>query len=148
VALEELKGTDLGTETVTVEQGPVRVFAAAVKDDPARYVGDDATAPVTWPFVMPFWGSSGGRGGAGNLPMERLRGPGRMILHGEQEFEYHRPVRVGETLTGASRISDVYERDTSSATMEFYVKETSWADEAGEPVVDERFILIVRAKKG
>jgi acyl dehydratase len=145
VALDELKGTELGTQTVTIEEGPVRIFAASLKDDPARYV-DAGTAPATWPFVMAFWGS-GGRGGAGNLPIERLRGPGRMILHGEQEFEYHRPVRIGETLTGTSRISDVYERDTSSAVMEFYVKETSWADEAGEPVVDERFTLIVRAKK-
>lgn len=146
MALDELKGTELGTQTVTIEQGPVRVFAAAIKDDPDRYTGEGATAPVTWPFVMTFWGSDG-RGGAGNLPIGKLRGPGRMILHGEQEFEYHRPIRVGETLTGTSRISDVYEKDTSSAVMEFYVKETSWVDSEGQPVVDERFTLIVRAKK-
>jgi hypothetical protein len=146
MALDELKGSDLGVQTVTIEQGPVRAFAAAVKDDASRYEGDGATAPVTWPFVMGFWGA-GGLGGAGNMPMDRLRGPGRLILHGEQEFEYHRPVAVGETLTGTSRISDVYEKDTSAATMEFYVKETSWADAAGQPVVDERFTLIVRAKK-
>ena len=95
-----------------------------------------------------LWLAKGlGRGGAGNMPMERLRGPGRMILHGEQEFDYHRPVRIGETLTGTTRISDVYEKDTSSATMEFYVAETSWSDAEGQPVVDERFTLIIRAKK-
>ena len=55
---------------------------------------------------------------------------------------------MGETLTGAGRISDVYEKDTSSATMEFYVRETTWRDRAGEPVVTERFTLIVRARKG
>ncbi len=147
MALDELKGTELGSQTITVEQGPVRVFAKAVKDDPALYTGDGAPTPVTFPFVMTFWGSDG-KGGAGNLPIEKLRGKGRMILHGEQEFEYHRPVQVGDTLTGTSRISDVYEKDTSSATMEFYVKETSWADASGQPVVDERFTLIVRAKKG
>jgi len=147
MALDELKGQELGSETVTIEAGPVRVFATAIKDDPTLYTGADATAPVTFPFVMAFWGSNG-RGGAGNLPIDKLRGPGRMILHGEQEFEYHRPVQVGETLTGTSRISDVYEKDTSSAVMEFYVKETSWTDQAGKPVVDERFTLIIRAKKG
>ncbi len=146
MALDDLLGTDLGTQTITIEQGPVRVFASAVKDDPTKYAGRGATAPVTWPFVMSFWGSDG-QGGAGNLPLDRLRGPGRMILHGEQEFDYHRPLEVGETLTGVSRISDVYEKDTSSATMEFYVKETSWTDALGSPVVDERFTLIVRAKK-
>jgi len=147
VALDELKGTELGSQTITIEQGPVRAFATAVTDDPELYSGDGATAPLTFPFVMSYWGSMG-TGGAAGLPIDKLRGPGRMILHGEQEFEYHRPALVGESLTGTSRIADVYEKDTSSATMEFYVRETSWVDTAGHPVVDERFTLIVRAKKG
>jgi len=41
----------------------------------------------------------------------------------------------------------VYEKDTSSATMEFYVREVDWRDSAGEPVVTEKFTMIVRAKK-
>jgi hypothetical protein len=147
VALTELAGTELGSQTITIEHGPVRVFAAAVGDDPERYAGEGAPTPVTWPFVMPFWGSQG-EGGAAGLPLERLRGPGRMILHGEQEFEITRSPRVGETLTGTTRIADVYEKDTSSATMEFYVRETDWRDAQGQPVVLERFTMIVRAKKG
>ena len=147
MALDELKGTELGSQTITIEQGPVRAFARAISDDPEHYTGDGATAPATFPFVMSYWGSMG-TGGAAGLPIDKLRGPGRMILHGEQEFDYHRPALVGETLTGTSRISDVYEKDTSSATMEFYVRETSWVDTSGAPVVDERFTLIVRAKKG
>jgi hypothetical protein len=146
LALTELIGTDLGRQTIVIEQGPVRAFAAAVKDDPDRYVGPDAPTPPTWPFSMAYWGSTG-RGVKG-LPLDKLRGPGRMILHGEQEFEFHRPPRVGETLTGAGRISDVYEKDTSSATMEFYVREMDWRDAEGQPVVTERFTMIVRVKKG
>jgi len=146
MALDELKGNELGTQTITIEQGPVRAFAASIKDDPDRYTGADAPTPLTWPFVMSYWGSMGA-GGAAGLPIERLRGPGRMILHGEQAFEYHRAPRVGETLTGTGRISDVYEKDTSSATMEFYVRETEWRDAAGEPVVTDLFTLIIRAKK-
>jgi hypothetical protein len=147
VALDELKGTELGTQTITIEQGPVRAFATSLKDDPDRYTGEGAETPPTWPFVMSYWGSMG-TGGAAGLPMEKLRGPGRMILHGEEEFEFHRSPRVGETLTGTGVISDVYEKDSSSATMEFYVREMDWRDQAGEPVVTERFTLIVRAKKG
>jgi hypothetical protein len=147
VALDELKGTELGAQTITIEQGPVRAFAASLKDDPDRYTGEGAETPPTWPFVMSYWGSMG-TGGAAGLPMEKLRGPGRMILHGEEEFEFHRSPRVGETLTGTGVISDVYEKDSPSATMEFYVRETDWRDQAGEPVVTERFTLIVRAKKG
>ena len=147
MALTELKGTELGSQRIVIEQGPVRAFAAAVLDDPGRYAGDGAPTPPTWPFVMPYWGSLGA-GGAAGLPMDRLRGPGRMILHGEQEFEFTRPPRVGETLTGTGRIADVYEKDTSSATMEFYVREVAWADADGNPVVTDRFTMIVRAKKG
>jgi hypothetical protein len=147
VALDELKGTEIGSQSITIEQGPVRAFAVALGDDPDRYTGEGAPTPPTWPFVMSYWGSMG-TGGAAGLPLEKLRGPGRMILHGEEDFEFHRAPRVGETLHGTGVISDVYERDTSSATMEFYVRETNWVDEAAEPVVTERFTLIVRAKKG
>jgi hypothetical protein len=147
VALTELAGTELGSQTILIEQGPVRAFAASIGDDPDRYSGEGAPTPLTFPFVMPFWGSAG-EGGAAGLPLERLRGPGRMILHGEQEFTITRSPRVGEALTGTSRISDVYEKDTSSATMEFYVRETDWRDAQGDPVVVERFTMIVRAKKG
>ena len=79
------------------------------------------------------------------LPIDKLRGKGRMILHGEQEFVYHRAARIGDVLEGTARISDVYEKDSPSALMEFYVQETSWKDaNSGEPVVDVKFTLIVR----
>jgi len=147
VALTELIGNELGTQTITIEQGPVRAFATAVGEDPEAYTGPGAPTPPTWPFSMSYWGAWAGDVTAG-LPIEKLRGPGRMILHGEQEFDYRRPPRVGESLTGTGRISEVYEKDTSSATMEFYVREVAWSDAAGEPVVTERFTLIVRARKG
>ena len=145
MALTELQGMELGTQTITIEQGPVRSFAAAVLDDPDRFTGEGADTPPTWPFVMSYWGSMG-TGGAAGLPMERLRGKGRMILHGEQAFDITRPPKVGETLTGTGRISEVYERETSSAVMEFYVREMDWHDAAGDPVVTERFTVIVRRK--
>ena len=145
MALTELKGNELGNQTITIEQGPVRAFAEAVLDDPEKFTGDGAPTPPTWPFVMSYWGSMGA-GGAAGLPMDRLRGEGRMILHGEQAFEITRPPRVGEMHTGTGRISDVYERETSSAVMEFYVRETDWRDSDGEPVVTDRFTLIVRRK--
>lgn len=146
MALTELKGTELGHQTVRVEQGPVRAFATALGDDPERYTGEGAPTPPTWPFVMAYWGSFGGPEASG-LPMDRLRGPGRMILHGEEELEFTRSPRVGETLHGTGRIADVYERETGSAVMEFYVREMEWRDETDEHVVTERFTMIIRRKK-
>jgi hypothetical protein len=142
-ALAELKGTELGSTKVRIESGPVRVFAAAVKDGSSSYREDDAIVPPTFPFSWSYWGAI--EGAAKGLPIDKLRGKGRMILHGEQEFVYHRNARVGDVLEGTARISDVYEKDSSSALMEFYVMETSWKDaSSGEPVVDVKFTLIVR----
>jgi hypothetical protein len=142
-ALTELKGKELGSTKVRVERGPVQAFARAVTDDPAKYADADAIVPPTFPFSWSYWGTVDGK--TEGLPINDLRGPGRMILHGEQEFEWHRPPRVGDLLEGTARISDVYEKATSSALMEFYVMETSWTDAAsGDPVVDARFTLIIR----
>jgi hypothetical protein len=143
-ALTELKGTDLGTERIVIERGPVRAFAAAVKDNDPVFSGAAAPVPATFPFSMSYWGSVERTGTAG-LPIDKLRGPGRMILHGEQEFVYHRWPKVGDVLVSKGRISDVYERERSNGgSMEFYVTDTDWADaETGEPVVTSKFTLIV-----
>ena len=145
-ALTELAGQDLGTQRVEIERGPVRVFAAAVTDANPAYRADTAPVPPTFPFVMSYWGSLG-QGGAAGLPIEKLRGPGRMLLHGEQEFEYHRWPCAGDVLEGSTRVSDVYEKAGGSGSMEFYVTETEWRDTSGEPVVTSRFTLIVRVRK-
>jgi hydroxyacyl-ACP dehydratase HTD2-like protein with hotdog domain len=80
--------------------------------------------------------------------MGELYGKGALILHGEQEFEYHRPMVVGDVLSGEGTIVDLYEKETESATMTFIVIETVWRDDSnGEPVVTERFNLIGRTKK-
>jgi hypothetical protein len=143
VAMTELTGTDLGRQTVRIEHGPVRVFATAVTDRRDEYKEDDTIVPPTFPFSWSYWGQI--EGGSRGLPIDKLRGPGRMILHGEQEFVYHRWPKVGDVVEGTARISDVYERQTSSALMEFYVMETAWADVgSGDPVCDVRFTLIVR----
>lgn len=147
MAMTELQGRELGTTRVRIEQGPVRAFAAAVTEDPDRFTGDDVLVPATFPFVMPYWGSMG-QGGAAGLPIEELRGPGRLLLHGEQEFEFHRWPKVGDVLEGTVRVVDVSTKETESATMDFYVTETAWAHAGtGEPAVTARFTLIVRASK-
>jgi hypothetical protein len=146
VALTELEGRDLGTQRVVIERGPVRVFAEALLDDDPAYRDEAAPVPPTFPFVMPYWGSMG-EGGAAGLPIEELRGPGRTILHGEQEFEFHdgRWPHVGDVLVGEGRVSQVYEKERKDGgKLEFYVTETTWSDEqSGDPVVTSRFTLTI-----
>jgi len=147
VALDELKGTIGETQTVRIERGPVRVFAQALLDADPIYDGDDAPVPPTFPFVMPFWGSLGS-GGAAGLPIEKLRGPGRAILHGEQAFEYFSWPKVGDVLVGTPTVTDVYEKERSNGgKLEFYVQETAWKDQAsGEPVLTSIFTLVINVR--
>ena len=156
-------GTVSGRSVVTVERGPVARFAQAVKDRSPVYQDPGAAAaagferiptPPTWPFSMSFWGTfpedQEDLEPVGDNPMWKVMaglGPG-LILHGEQEFEFHRPVLVGDVLRGEDVLTDVYEKDSPGVTMTFIVTTTTWRDAAtGEPVVTARFNLIHRAKK-
>jgi hydroxyacyl-ACP dehydratase HTD2-like protein with hotdog domain len=69
-----------------------------------------------------------------------------LVLHGEEEFRYHRPIVVGDVLLGEGRIVDLYEKESKGRTMTFVVTETVWRDEKrNTPVVTERFNLIHRS---
>ena len=156
-------GKPTGAYKVTVERGPVANFAAAVLDENEVYQSPDAAkaagldaipAPPTFSFAMQFWGKFAEDQPAdptgGENPMHKVMGElfaqGGLVLHGEQEFEYHRPLLVGDTLIGEGRITDVYEKESKGKTMTFIVMETAWRDEkTSEPVVTERFNLIHRS---
>ena len=147
MALTELKGQETGTQRVAIERGPVRVFAESLGDTSGAYSGDSAPVPPTFPFVMSYWGSLG-TGGAAGLPIDKLRGPGRAILHGEQAFKYHRWPKVGDVLEGTTVITDVYEKERSNGgKLEFYVTETEWKDaESGDAVVTSIFTLVINVR--
>ena len=71
--------------------------------------------------------------GKGN-PMHKIMGElfaqGALVLHGEQEFVYHRPPVAGDVLDGVQSITDIYEKETDAARMTFVVMETVWSDAA------------------
>ena len=109
-------------------------------------------------FAAPYWGAyradeqpDDPTAGSGN-PMHKIMGDlyaqGALVLHGEQEFTYHRTPVAGDVLDGLQKITDIYEKETDRARMTFIVMETEWTDaETSEPVVTERFNLIARLKK-
>ena len=63
-----------------------------------------------------------------------------LVVHGEQEYDYARPVRIGEVLTARPRIADIYARGPN----EFLVIEAEIKDESGETVVVARSTLLSR----
>jgi acyl dehydratase len=156
-------GKPTSAAKVIVERGPVSYFASSVKDEnpilhdagaaeAAGFAG--IPAPPTFSFAMNHMGrfaeDQPPDPTGGENPMHKVMGQlfskGGLVLHGEQEFEYHRPIVVGDVLVSEGKVTDMYERESKGRAMTFIVVETVWRDDAtGEPVVTERFNLIHRA---
>ncbi|HLG00931.1 MAG TPA: MaoC family dehydratase N-terminal domain-containing protein [Acidimicrobiia bacterium] len=158
-------GKPTGTSVITIERQPVSNFAKAVKDtspiyqdaDAAKAAGfDSIPTPPTWGFAMGSWGAypedqppSQGEGASPPSPLMNIIGElmraGGLVLHGEQEFEYHKPLTVGMKLTHAGRVADVYAKESGERVMTFVVTENEYRDEAGELVLTARMNLIHRS---
>lgn len=132
---KDMIGRVLSTGTATVTAEHVAGFAAALGDANPEYA---AVAPPTYPIAFMTQAMSGGMDTFAELGLNFMT-----LVHGEQEFEYVRPVRIGETLTLTGRIADVYEKKNSAgATLDFVVLETEGADPEGRPVFYSRNVLI------
>ena len=139
--LESMVGTSVVTvEDFAVEAGKVEEFARAVKDDnPAHRDAEAAEAqgfdrvpaPLTFERVSSFprYRTADGRGIDLGFAQE-------YTIHGEQAYEYERPLQVGDVLTGTTTLTDVYQREGSrGGTMTFAVLETEYATQDGEVVL-------------
>lgn len=147
-SLEELR-TRIGESHVTVENlaieaGKVQEFATALRDDNPVFHDESVAsershtqrpAPLTFtrtrafpryvPDGMDFFDLGF------ELGFER-----KHSLHGEQRYEFERPVEVGDVLTGTTTLVDVYERDgRRGGTMTFAVLETEFHDRNGDLVL-------------
>jgi hypothetical protein len=64
------------------------------------------------------------------------------VLHGEQEFVYHRPIVVGDVLHNEGKVVDYYTKESKGSTMTFIVVEDVYRDDAGETVLTSRMNLL------
>ena len=145
----ELVGKSYPPVRYEVGREKLREFAEAVGETDPVYHDEQAAkaagyrdipAVPTFPIVLSF--RAGQRVyGDPDLGLDYSR-----VVHGEQEFEYHRWPVVGDDLVAEGRIADVYERESKGRTMTFIVTETVWKDaKSGDPVVTARFNLIHRS---
>jgi len=168
VTRDEVVGRSTGKSTLVIERGPVTRFAEAVTESSPIYRRRDAAqaagfadipVPPTWFFsAAGHWGAfaeqqppdavMSGSGPGTNPTMEiigALMAKGGLVLHGEEEFTYHEPVTVGQTIRSEGEVVDLYEKPAGEKTMTFLVTETRYYDEAGELAVTSRMNLIHRS---
>ena len=119
--------------TMRIELGKIREFAKAVKDDNSAYRGDTPIAPPTFLMTIAHWiGDLGQTRSAVKLDFRRL-------LHGEQDFEYVKPIRAGDVLTFRSRTKEVFEKQGKrGGKMLFIIGETEYRNQRGEVVAYTR----------
>ena len=133
--------------TLRVEFGKIREFARAIKDDNpiyfdelyARREAGGVMPPPTFTMTQAFWEDGANRIDLG-LDMRR-------VLHGEQEFEYLRPVHAGDTLTARPRVSNVEKRPGKrGGEMTLITLETEYRNQSGEVCLYSRSTIIETAK--
>lgn len=146
VASRDMIGRVLSTASATATAEQIADFARALGDPNPLYLDPEAArrgpfgglvAPPTYPIAFMTQAMSGGMDTFLELGLDFLT-----LVHGEQEFEYVRPIRAGETLTLTGRIADVYEKRGSSGMLDFVVLETEARDAEGRPVFFSRNTLI------
>ena len=147
ITLNNVVGMEFPPFTVTVERGRVKDFARALGDANPFYLDDrvgaasefgDVIAPPTFPITFRDEGSDT------SVLLRALGTDISRILHGEQEFEIHRPLRPGETYLCRVRVVDQYEKSGKSGAMAFVVRETAITDAGNDIVATMRSITVVR----
>jgi acyl dehydratase len=120
--------------TITAEE--IAAYADASGDpNPRHQPGPDQVASLIFP-VVPGWEAMGRVGTDPELGVDNPL----MILHGEQEFRYHTPIRPGDTLT-ITPILDSVEDKGKGAT---YVSKFTATRPDGELVVEGLATIFVR----
>ncbi|APC48880.1 dehydratase [Virgibacillus halodenitrificans] len=128
--------------TFEVEKGHIKRFAEAIGDNNPLYINQEYAEKTTYQSVIApptFLIAAGANGG--DLPLELDT---KRMLHGEQEFIYYKSVRPGDSLQCQMKVSDLYEREGKSGSMQFLILDTEMKDPQGELVAISRMNIIYR----
>lgn len=134
---QSLIGTISEPQTVEITSEAVAQFIEATDDSSMdNEVQDSSYVPLTFPTTFRLAN-----------PALSLDGSQMQLIHGEQEYQYARRLRVGEKLVCTTRILDIREKSGRSGSMTFVISEIEGRDSQGEIAFTGKSTLIVKAKK-
>jgi acyl dehydratase len=154
-----------------VDRTAILTFAAALGET-NRIYWDEAyargtplggvIAPPTFPNASAHWNPFAGLRGVRRIPAVPLRPEARnegrgasaaggggiaRLLHGEQRFEYHQPMRAGMRLTVSSHPGKTWEKEGKrGGKLRMSETVTEYRDERGELVVTATSVGIITEK--
>jgi hypothetical protein len=122
------------TAPYTVSREKIAEFTEAIGGDA---IDGGETAPLTFPIVIAFRAMS-----------DLMTDPDvaielHNVVHGDQRFEQHRPIRAGDTLVGTLTIASL----RAGAGMDMIGTRTEIATTDGEPVATASATLVHRAEQ-
>jgi len=139
-------GVTFTTTRAQVEAGRLRYFFETLhernpiyREAPAAKAAGYAGVPIppTYLFCLEMMDSE--------RPfevLEKLNIDLARVLHGEQRFDYHAPIVVGDTLTFDSRVADVV--DKKGGALTFVSVATKITNQHGQHVADTIRSIVVR----
>jgi len=139
--IQDLIGKEFPPFDMPVERGKIREFANAIGDDnpiysdpayAAKSAFGSILAPPTFVATKAFWRK-------GESVFELAGFDPHFRLHGEEEYEYYKPILAGDVLTCESKITEAYEKPgRRGGKMTFIVLEFSFYNQKREKVLVSR----------
>ena len=127
--------------TARVEPGRLRFFLNTLGENNPVYRDEAAQAappvPPTYLFCLEMMDAAEPFEFLTALDIDLAR-----VLHGEQRFDYHAPVVVGDTLTFRPKVTSV--TDKKGGAMTLVVVETEVTNQHGVHVADVSRTVVVR----
>lgn len=142
-----MTGKKYPPQNFEVEKGRIYDFVNAIEDPNPVYRYEEAAkaqgfehimVPPTYPIALR------GEKGDTQMMLEDMGIDMSQILHGQQEFEYFKPLRPGETYVVQTTIKDIYFKEGRAGKMAFVVMENSYRDSANYLCVLARKTIIIR----
>lgn len=136
---KKLIGRTFPSTTFTVDKEMIKRYCKAIEEfDPAFKEGE--TSPPTFASCFLIPSMMGAMSELSNLIDPSLIA---RIVHGEQEYEFYRPVKPGAyTLDG--KIADITEKMGRSGALDLLTLETTAKNEKGEVSVIGRATILIR----
>jgi acyl dehydratase len=138
-----LKGKTYQELTFEVERDRVTQFSLAVGEGDPRFLEDGAARAEGFPeqLAFPTFPTVVGILVSAQVVTDQELGLDyTRVVHGEQEYEWKRPIVVGDVLKAVPRVGDIY----SKGPNEFLVIEADITDADGETVCISRGTLLSR----
>ena len=151
--LEAMVGESVqSVEGLAVEASKVREFARALRDENPIHQSESVAnergfsaplAPLTFVRSADFEYNRTEEVGDHKHYGFDLGFDERYEVHGEESYEFERPLEIGDVLDGVTTLEDVYQREgREGGTMTFVVLKTEYYDQHDDLVVTQRTTTI------